>query len=107
MNDVLLVLTSVPDVATAERLALAVVSEHLAACASIVPGLKSFFYWKGDLCREDELLLIAKTTRNGSAALQKRLIELHPYELAEIIELPVSGGSKAYLDWVERAVDPG
>ncbi len=94
------VLVTAPDEACAERLARALVDEKLAACVSIVPGVRSFYRWEGAVQDDAELLLIAKTRAERGPALAARVKELHPYDLPEVLELPAVGGSDAYLDWV-------
>lgn len=99
-----------PDRDSAGRIAEALVRERLAACVNIVPGLQSVYRWQGAIERSDETLLLAKTTREGVAALSARLAELHPYELPEVVAVEVAGGLSAYLDWVAEQVaerEPG
>ncbi|MBS0228158.1 MAG: divalent-cation tolerance protein CutA [Proteobacteria bacterium] len=101
---VLLCLTTCPDAGCAERIAAALVEEHLAACVTIVPGLRSVYRWQGVIERADEQLLLIKTTRAGYPALQARLAELHPYELPELLAVEAVDGLPAYLQWVADAV---
>lgn len=96
----LIVYCACPDQAIAEQIAETVVSEHLAACASIVPGLLSIYRWQGRIQRDSELLLILKTRDAVYPLLENRLRELHPYEVPEIIALPIQTGLAAYLDWL-------
>jgi periplasmic divalent cation tolerance protein len=98
----LVVLCTVPDAATGERIAEALVEERLAACVNLVPGLRSFYRWKGKLQREAELLLVIKTRAERLDALMERLKSLHPYEVPEILALPIAAGSEAYLLWIEE-----
>jgi periplasmic divalent cation tolerance protein len=104
MTDALIVWTTAPDVQTAEALADALVGEGLAACVNIVPGLRSIYRWRGAVERADELLCIIKTTRAGLTALRERLVTLHPYEVPELIALPIVDGHAAYLDWIAESV---
>lgn len=96
----LIVYCTCPDQAVAEQIAEAVVGEHLAACASIVPGLLSIYRWQGQIQRDSELLLILKTRNAVYPLLESRLRELHPYKVPEIIALPIQAGLAAYLDWL-------
>lgn len=96
----LVVYCTCPNQATAERIAETVVNERLAACVSIVPGLTSIYRWQGAIQRDEELLLIMKTCSTVYAGLETRLRELHPYEVPEIIALPIQAGSTTYLDWI-------
>ena len=91
-----------PDRPVADRLAEALVGEGLAACVNVVPGLHSVYRWQGAIERSDETLLLIKTTRAGLPALSARIVELHPYELPEVVAVEVAGGLSAYLDWVEQ-----
>lgn len=101
-NDVLFVLSTCPDEATATRISEALVSERLAACVNRIPGLRSMYRWQGQVQDEPEVLLLIKTTRDRFNALEVRLKALHPYEVPEIIALPVVAGSAEYLAWVSR-----
>lgn len=105
-GSVLVVLITVPDAACAERVATALVEERLAACVGRLGPLESLFRWKGALERAPELLLIAKTTAARFAALAQRVKALHPYEVPEIVALPVAAGFAPYLDWVAAETAP-
>ncbi|HEX5051797.1 MAG TPA: divalent-cation tolerance protein CutA [Planctomycetota bacterium] len=109
--DVVLVLCTAPATAVeghlgAEELALAVVEEGLCACVNVVPGVRSFFRWQGRVDQAEERLLVAKTTAAAAGRLRQRLVELHPYDLPEVIEVAVADGLEAYLQWVADAVAP-
>ena len=88
----------------AERIGEGLVVEHLAACCNVVPTVASFYYWDGQLQREHESLLLIKTLKSLSPAVQEFVRKNHSYELPEIIEVPIAGGSSAYLDWLETQV---
>jgi periplasmic divalent cation tolerance protein len=96
------VLLTAPDAASAEGLARALVGERLAACVNVVPGVRSFYRWEGRVEDAAEWLLVVKTRADRTAALAARVRELHSYELPEVLELAVSGGSAEYLDWVSK-----
>lgn len=104
----LLVHCTVPDEDTADRLARTLVSERLAACVSRVPGVVSTYRWQGEIEIAGELLLVIKTTRERFEALRTRLVELHPYEVPELIACEIVAGHAPYLDWLARetASDP-
>jgi periplasmic divalent cation tolerance protein len=97
---VLLCYCSCPDAASAQTLAEAVVGEGLAACVNHLPGIRSTYRWKGEVTTDSEELLLIKTTEARFAALKERILALHPYELPELIAVPVTLGHSAYLDWV-------
>lgn len=97
---VVAVLITAPAVDVAERIAKAVVDERLAACVSILPGVRSIYRWEGAICDEAEVLLIAKAPRDGFDALAARVKALHPYQVPEIVALDVAAGLSPYLAWV-------
>jgi len=80
-------------------IARALVEEHRAACVNIT-GVTSFYRWEGELCQDQEQLLIIKTTRDRADAVMSRIRELHSYELPEMILVPVTGGYPPYLQWI-------
>ena len=95
-----------PNVECAETLGRALVEERLAACVNVVPGIRSFYRWEGEVQNDPEVLLIVKTRADRCSALAARVDELHPYDLPEVLELPAAGGSRAYLDWVRTESSP-
>jgi periplasmic divalent cation tolerance protein len=103
-SNVVVVLTTAPTAEVAERIGETLVDEGLAACANIVPGVRSIFRWKGAVSHESEVLVILKTTTEGLAVLRGRVLELHPYEVPELIALDVQSGHEPYLDWVRSEV---
>ena len=104
--ELLVVLCTVPDAAVAERIATALVEERLAACVNLVPGATSIYRWEGKLQRDAELLLVIKTAAERLAALTARVQALHPYEVPEIIALPITMGARPYLDWITESTKP-
>jgi len=96
----LVTLCTVPDRATGEKIARALVEERLAACVNLVPGLSSTYRWEGKIVTEAECLLIIKTSSARLEDLMQRIKSLHPYELPEIIALPITAGSDEYLNWI-------
>lgn len=101
------VLCTCPDRDTAADLASRLVAEHLAACCNLIEGLTSVFRWEGKVEEDPEVLLVAKTTVERYPALERSLRDNHPYELPEIIAVPVVAGLPGYLAWVaeETATD--
>ena len=97
----LLVLTNLPDRAAAERLADLLVERKLAACVNILAPCRSVYRWKGAVQRDEEHPMLIKTTAERYPALEQALREGHPYELPEIIAVPIERGLPAYLDWVD------
>jgi len=102
MSATRLVLCTCPDLKTAEAIAGLLVSEGLAACVSLMPGVTSVFQWKGEVEKANEVLLLIKTTAAAYQRLEQRILELHPYELPEIIAVSVDQGLASYLDWVSE-----
>jgi len=90
----------------ATRLAEMLVGAHLAACVQILPEMESVYRWQGQVERQSEVLLIAKTTREKFDELEREVRALHSYDTPEIIAVPVITGSAPYLDWLNRATDP-
>jgi periplasmic divalent cation tolerance protein len=103
-NQRLIVLCTVPDHESATALAEAVVGEGLAACVNILPGVTSVYRWQGKVESGDELLLLIKTSEQTYAALEDRIAGLHPYELPEIIAVPIEAGLHDYLNWIDESV---
>lgn len=103
----LIALSTCPDEATAKRIAEVLVEERLAACVNRVAGLHSTYFWDGRLQDEPEILLIIKTTAEQLPRLKERLRAIHPYEVPELIALPIVAGNEAYLEWVRKGVDEG
>ena len=100
-----IVFCTVPNEEQARQIARALVEERLAACVSIVPGLRSIYRWEEGICDDAELLLLIKTRREVFPRLIRRIQELHPYEVPEILSLDVTGASPAYLDWLQGATE--
>lgn len=99
-HEVLVVVTNLPDRATAERIADSLVTQGVAACVNILAGCTSVYRWEGKLNHTDEVPMFVKTTREAYPRLETALRKLHPYELPEIVALPVSAGLPDYLNWV-------
>ena len=97
---VIVVFSTFPNEDKAADIARTLVSEQLCACVNLVPPVRSIYRWQGEICDERETLAIMKTTRERFEALRERLIELHPYEVPEVIALGVEAGHPPYLDWV-------
>jgi periplasmic divalent cation tolerance protein len=98
------VTTTLPDPTSAERLAATLVEERLAACAQVVGPVSSTYRWQGSTERAVEYYCHLKTTLARLPALQARIRELHPYEVPEIIALPILEGDTGYLRWIEESV---
>lgn len=92
-----------PGDTVAAEVATALIEQNLAACVNRLPGVKSWYRWQGRLESEDEVLLLIKTVRSRYEALESTIIRLHPYEVPEIIAIPITAGSAAYLGWISES----
>lgn len=99
-EEVLLAFSTFPDAETARRIAHALISEKLAACANIIPTMNSIYRWKGKIETGDETIVFFKTTQDRYDAFQEKLRSLHPYEIPEIICVTIDKGLPDYLRWV-------
>jgi len=102
-EQILLAISSFPDVETANRVVHTLVAEKLAACANIIPAVRSIYYWKGKVETAGEVIVFFKTTRDRQKALQDELRSLHPYEVPEIVYLKIDRGLPDYLRWVAES----
>jgi len=101
LSDPRLVFVTAPDVDVAQKLARALVDERLAACASLLPGVTSIYRWRGEVHEEDEVLLLIKTCSGRLEELVRRIAELHPYEVPEIIAVEPVHVEPRYLAWLQ------
>ena len=101
MTDKIVVLSTCAVESDAERIARALVDGRLAACVNVVPGVRSFYHWKGKTESSEEYLLIVKTSRDLFGALRAEMEKLHPYEVPELLALPVVAGAEDYLSWLQ------
>ncbi len=97
---ILLVLTNMPDEASAKQLAESLVVQKLAACVNLLSPCQSIYSWQGSIEHTNEIPLLIKTNQSQYDALEAAIIKAHPYELPEIIAINVSGGLPRYLQWV-------
>lgn len=106
MSDVALVLVTGPAPETLESIARTLIEERLIACANVLPGVSSIYRWESSIEEAPEALVILKTTDARLEALERRIAELHPYDVPEILALDVARGHEAYLAWVRGCVTP-
>ena len=100
--DKIVILITTSNMDEAERIGRTLVEERLAACANIVEGVRSIYRWKGEVCDDRECLMVVKTTAANFDVVEKRVRELHSYEVPEVIAITIVNGSKPYLDWLEE-----
>lgn len=103
-NSPALILCTCPDRAAAEKIARHLVAQRLAACVNIVPGLTSIYTWQGQVETADEQLLLIKSLAGRYESIEQTIRALHPYELPEIIALPIERGLPDYLNWIASCV---
>ncbi len=103
MTSARVVLVTAPDMDTAERLAERLVDERLAACANLVPGVVSIYRWDEQVQRDDEVLIVLKTEQEQVDGLRERVVTLHPYDVPEVVVLPITDGHAPYLEWLTRS----
>jgi len=99
-SEPIVVLMTAASADEAGRIAEMLVSQKLAACVQILPGMQSVYIWQGQVQRESEVLILAKTTQNNFAELEREVRAMHSYEAPEIVALPIVNGSKPYIEWL-------
>lgn len=102
----LVVLSTAPNDEVAAQLAATLVGDRLAACVNVVGGLRSFYWWEGQVQNDDEVLMIIKTDAAHLEQLTERLVSEHPYECPEVVALPIAGGYEGYLSWLSESLSP-
>jgi periplasmic divalent cation tolerance protein len=105
-TETLVVLCTLPDRSHAYRIAHMLVEEQLAACINLIPGVSSVYRWQGAVHQDEEILLLIKTTQPVFTRLEQRIRALHPYELPEIIAVPIRTGLAEYLQWINDSLSP-
>ncbi len=106
MNSPVVILVTAPTAEAAAAMARTLVEEGLVACGNVVPGIRSIYRWEGKVQDDAETLLVLKTERRLVPDLKVRLGELHPYQVPELLVLPVEDGLPAYLEWLAASVRP-
>ncbi len=101
MENAVVVLCTFPDLDQARQIGAALVERQVAACVNLLPGVESIYRWQGKVERAGEVLAVIKTTRYPD--LEAAIKDLHPYEVPEILALPVAAGLPAYLGWLEES----
>lgn len=99
-----LILCTCPDLEVADKLASALITEKLAACVNILPGVRSVYEWQGQIETAQEHLLLIKSHQDRYAAIEATLKSLHPYQLPEIIAVAIESGSLDYLKWIDSCL---
>ena len=104
MSGARVVLVTAPSPEAGAALGRALVDERLAACVNVIPGLTSIYRWQGQREEASECLLLIKTDETRYAELERRVLELHPYTVPEVLALPVERGAPAYVEWLRDSV---
>ncbi len=102
----IVVLVTVATQKNADKIAKVLLEKRLAACVNIIPGLRSFFHWKGKIERTEEFLMIIKTKKSYFSSLEKLVKANHSYSVPELISLPITDGSADYLNWLLSECSP-
>ncbi|MBN2244682.1 MAG: divalent-cation tolerance protein CutA [Candidatus Aminicenantes bacterium] len=100
-NEYVLVITTVPDEKTGDKIAQQLVESRLAACASISSPIRSFYWWKNKITQDKEVMLFIKTRTALYSTLEEKIKQSHPYQVPEIISLPIIQGLQSYLQWID------
>lgn len=103
-GDIVLILSTFPSVDVARTIVRTLVEEKFVACGNLIPGVESIYQWKCEIEAAAEVMGVFKTTADKSSAAMERLRALHPYEVPEILQLPIENGLPAYLQWVRDSV---
>jgi periplasmic divalent cation tolerance protein len=100
MTETIAILTNVPDPECADRISRALVERRLAACVNILPGIRSVYQWEGKVEETQEITLLIKTAVLRYQEIERVILDMHPYQVPEIIALPITAGLPAYLGWI-------
>ena len=100
MTETVVVLVTAPTAEKAAEIARTLVEEKLAACGNVIPAVRSIYRWEGKVHDDAEALLVLKAPRKRLQELADRVVQIHPYELPEVVGLPIEGGNEKYIDWI-------
>ena len=103
--EVILVYINFPNKKCARQIGTALIEKQLAACVNIIPEIESIYQWKGEICTEEEIMTVVKTTASRYKQLEEYVVANHPYDVPEVISLPLSQGSEPYLNWVHDRME--
>lgn len=106
MGSYISIFITAPDKREAKKISSALLDMRMIACANIIDNIESYFWWKGKKEKTRECLVIAKTKKSRLSKIIKKVKSIHPYEVPEIIALPIIGGYKQYLEWIDREARP-
>lgn len=106
LNQYILVLTTVPEIEVGQIIAERLTEERLAACVTISSAGQSVYWWKGKISQESEHILFIKTNKDHYDQIEEKIKQIHPYEVPEIIAIPILAGNKKYLEWIDSETRP-
>ncbi len=104
MTETVVVLVTTPTAEKAAEIARTLVEEKLAACGNVIPAVRSIYRWQGEVHDDAEALLVLKAPRKRLQELSDRVVQLHPYEVPEVIGLRIEGGNEKYIDWIVQSM---
>jgi periplasmic divalent cation tolerance protein len=104
-GDYVCVFVTTPNISVARKIAVAVLSERLVACANLLPKIESHYWWKGQLESSTEVLVLFKTTKEKVADLERSIVKLHPYDTPEFVAVQLDHGAEKYLNWISNSVE--
>ncbi len=107
LTDIVLLYATFPNLEAASASARRIVAEEKAACINMWPGMRSVYRWQGAVEEAEEVVFVVKTTRARSCEVRDLILETHPYDEPALVEIPVSGGSDSYLDWIRDSTRAG
>jgi len=104
LNNYQMVFCTTPDMETAQKISEHLIEKNLAACCNILPVVESVYKWKGKIEKDQECLLLIKSTQENYQKIENAIIHDHPYEVPEVIATQIIAGSASYLDWIQKSV---
>ncbi len=103
-GEFILIFTTCPDIAVADKLADLLLKNRLAACVNMIPGIISKYWWKNNIEKDSEVMLLIKTHANKFNQIKMEISQNHPYDVPEILSIPVKNGSSDYLEWINNSL---
>ena len=101
-SPVIVIITTTSNKEDANKIAQTLLAKKLAGCVQVIGPISSHYYWKDELCQDEEWLCLIKSSQQHNQTLEKTIQEIHPYEVPEIISLPIQEGNQGYLSWLNQ-----
>ena len=105
MTKFILILSTVPDEKTGQKIASYLIESRLAACVTVSEKCLSLYWWQDKISKDEEWMIFIKTEQNLYSEIEKKILEIHPYEVPEIIAIPILTGHEQYLQWIEKEIN--